>query len=250
MFADDDSQQLAGLRTMVGKLASTQHARLGLLPTEGEPHYDSLLRPAIIAHMAYAGDAATISSLFQMLAQATKPSDINENIRVNTLKAAARHDSKATFDQLALWYRTTTSAEERKQIIQGFASLSDQRTVQLALNMLSSGEVRSQDVFYWIAFLAQGQHTRDPLWQWVQANWQWCLDKFAGDMHLADFPKHIASSFSTPQQLQEYKQFFEPKLSQPGLTRTITQGIEDIESRVLWRERDQESVARYLRTSR
>jgi aminopeptidase N len=66
-------------------------------------------------------------------------------------------------------------------------------------------------------------------------------------MHYADFPKYVAGNFSRAEQLEAYKAFFEPKLDEPELARTITQGVEDIESRVLWRERDEASVIAFLK---
>jgi len=42
---------------------------------------------------------------------------------------------------------------------------------------------------------------------------------------------------STRKQLEMYRQFFEPKLNETDIAMVIRQGLEDIEVRVLWRER-------------
>lgn len=250
MFADNDEGMLAGLRSLARQFAKVQHTRLGWYPTPDEPHFDTLLRPMIIAHMAYAQDETTVAKLRQLFAQAAQPSGIRADIRPSVFAAAIRLDGKPAFDKLLRWHGETASAEERKQIIMGLASLHQPDLVQRALDMLATDAVKLQDVFYWVVWFSRSRHTRDHMWQWMRDNWQWCTEQFGDDMHYADFPKYAASSFSTPGQLDSYKLFFEPKLGVSGLNRAIRQGIEDIESRILWRDRDQDAATNYLRSSR
>ncbi len=246
MFADDDEELLAALRTYIRNLAREQYDRLGWDAIADEPHVDRLLRPMVIAHMAYAEDEAVVAKLRDLFAAADKPSDIWGDIRSTVLAVSAKFDGKQAFDKIIDWYHGTTSAEERVQLAAGLSGVRDPELIQQALGLLTTGVVKMQDLFYWVVYLSKSRYARDATWEWVQQNWQWIVDQFGNDMHYTDFPKYTAASFSKPEQLAEYKAFFEPKLNVASLHRSIQQGIEDIEGRVLWCERDGEAVARYL----
>lgn len=249
MFADDDEQLLTAFRALVRDLAYPQYQRLGWEPKRGEPYFDELLRPLVITHMATAEDDEVITKLRQMFADARTPTDIWGDIRATTLVVAAQLGGEAAFEKLLGWYHTTTSAEQRTQITAGLCATRDPKLIQRALDMLTTDVVKLQDLFYWVIYLTRNRHAKGAVWQWTQDNWQWIVDQFGNDMHYADFPKYAASSFSRPDQLMSYKQFFEPKLTELALERTIRQSLEDIEGRILWRERDGQNVSDYLKKS-
>jgi aminopeptidase N len=246
MFADDDEALLAALRKFVRDLAVNQHQRLGWEPINGESYFDALLRPTIIAHMAYAEDEEIVAKLRQLFANAQVPSDIWGDIRSIAFAVAAKYDGEPAFQKLLDWHHTTASAEQRTQLISGMCAIRDPKLIERVLGMLTTDAVKLQDLFYWIVYLSRSRFARDQTWQWMQDNWQWIVNHFGNDMHYTDFPKYMANAFSKPAQLESYKQFFEPMLDIKAISRTISQGIEDIEGRILWRERDGQAVAEYL----
>jgi aminopeptidase N len=248
MFADNDEELLAALRVFIHGCAERQFERLGWEPIDGESYFDELLRPLIIAHMAYAEDKEVVAKLLDMFNQANSPADIWADIRATVFAVAAKFGDEQTFEKLLDWHDNTPSAEQRRELVEGLCGFRDPHLIKQALDKLTTDTVKLQDLGYWIACLAHNRFALEQTWQWVQDSWQWIVDHFGNDMHYADFPKHIANAFSRPEQLQSYKAFFEPKLSEPRIERIIRQGIEDIESRILQRERDQQAVAEYLRT--
>jgi aminopeptidase N len=246
MFADNDDQLQAALRAFVHDLAAPQYQRLGWEPTEGEPYFDTLLRPLIITHMAYAEDEEVVTKLRQFVADAQAPADIEGDFRATAFAVAGRFDGEAAFNKFQDWYQSTSSAERRTQLIAGLCSSRDPMIIARALDMLTTDDVKLQDLFYWVIHLSRNRYALDQAWQWMQEHWQWVVDHFGNDMHYSDFPKYMAANFSQPEQLESYKAFFEPMLNVTALERTIRQGIEDIEGRVLWRQRDAQAVANYL----
>jgi len=248
MFADDDKQLLKIHRSFVRDFAHTQYQRLGWEPIADESYFDELLRPMVIGLMAYAEDDDVVAKLCHMVHTAAKPSDIWGDIRHIALMAAAQHGGEPACNKLLHWYRTTSSAEERLQLINGLTTTHDLQLIQRGLDLLTGDEVKLQDLIYWVRGFINNRYARDATWQWMQDRWQWIIDHFGSDMHYTDFPKYAASAFSTPEQLASYRQFFSPMSSEPGISRTIAQGVEDIESRIAWRERDGQAVTSYLRT--
>ena len=247
MFADNDEELLTALRLFIRDHALAQYKRLGWKPIDGESYFDGLLRPLIIGHMAYAEDKEVVDRLIDLFKAANDPADIWADIRATVFAVAAKFGDEATFEKLLAWHSTTASAEQRLQLVAGLCGFRDSKLIERALGKLTTDTVKLQDLSYWIIYLSRNRFGLDTTWQWMQENWQWIVDHFGNDMHYTDFPKYIANSFSKPEQLESYKAFFEPKLTEAGIERTIRQGIEDIESRILQRERDQEAVASYLR---
>lgn len=246
MFADNDDAFHAALRVFVRDLASPQYNRLGWEPAKDEPYFDTLLRPLIIAHMAYAEDEEVTAKLRQMVADAQKPADIAGDFRATAFAVAGRFDGEPIFHKLREWYLSVSSAEQRTQIVTGLCTSRDPQIISRALDMLTTDEVKLQDLFYWTINLSRNRYALDQTWQWMQEHWQWVVDHFGNDMHYTDFPKYMAAAFSQTKQLESYKAFFEPMLEIPALTRTIQQSIEDVEGRVLWRQRDEQAVREYL----
>lgn len=246
MFAGDDEELLAAARAFVKKLVYGQYIRLGWNPIEGESYFDNLLRPLTISHMAYAEDKEVIGKLIDMFDAATQPSDIWSDIRATVFAVAAKFGGESVYEKLLAWYNETSSAEERTQLISGLCAARDEALVRRSLAMLTTDAVKLQDLFYWVVYLSRNRYARDMLWQWMQNNWGWIKEQFGNDMHYTDFPKYIAGAFSREDQLASYKKFFEPKLEELGLARTIRQGIEDIEGRLQWRERDGQAIAAFL----
>jgi aminopeptidase N len=247
IFAGDDEQLIDDTRRFVAVLAQAQFQRLGWDHVENEPYFDQLLRPAIIGCMAYARDDATIKKLRSIVDAATSPADIPSDIRAIACATTAYDGDEAMFVKLLDWYTTTTSAEHRAQLATGLCSFRNPQLIKRGIDLLMTDTVRLQDMVYWLRGFSRNRLARDLIWRWMQDNWQWIVDQFGNDMHYTDFPKYIASAFSRPEQLTSYKSFFEPLLDQPGIERIIRQGIEDIESRVQWLERDGQAVDEFLR---
>lgn len=247
IFAGNDEVMLAQLREFVHSLAHQQFERLGWQPVNGETYFDELLRPLIIAHMAYAEDPAVISKLIDACTHAAQPTDIWGDIRATTCAAAVRFGDDGAFNKLLDWHRSSTSAEQRTQLVAGLTASREPLLIQRALDLLTTDEVKMQDLFYWVRGLLANRFARERTWQWMQTHWQWIIDHFGNDMHYTDFPKLTGAVFSTPEELASYKEFFGPMADKPGIDRSIAQGIEDIEGRIAWLERDGRAVRDFLR---
>ncbi len=246
IFAGDDEAMLVQVRSFVQGLAQSQYQRLGWAPIKDEPYFDELLRPLIIAHLSYAEDQQVITKLQDMFAQATTPSDIWGDIRATTFAVSMKFGDKSAFDKLLEWYRASSSAEQRTQLAAGLTASRNPQLIQRALDLLTTDDVKLQDLFYWVRGLVANRFARDQTWRWMQDNWQWIIDHFGNDLHYTDFPKYIAGVFSTSEQLESYKQFFGPMQNLPGIGRAIAQGLEDIEGRIQWLARDTQAVRDFL----
>lgn len=128
----------------------------------------------------------------------------------------------------------------------GISSVKDPRLAEESLAHVTTKMVKLQDVVYWFIYHMRSRYARSAAWKWMEQNWAW-LKQNMDDHDYGSFAKYAAGAMSTAEELAQYKAFFEPKLKEPELTRVIEQGIEDIQIRALWRERDLAAVAEFLR---
>ncbi|HWZ65504.1 MAG TPA: ERAP1-like C-terminal domain-containing protein, partial [Patescibacteria group bacterium] len=208
---------------------------------------DGLLRPLIIKLMCDSHDPEATSHALGLFKQANQPNSVAGSLRSTIFATAAEQRGAVEFERLLNWHKTTTSAEERVDLAAGLSATIQPELAKIALGLLTSKSVKKQDVHFWFKSLMRNPHTRVETWQWLQTNWEWVKHNFSSDFGYTKFPSSSAAAFSTPEHLGIYKKFFTPLLDEPALTRNIRQGLEEIESRMLWRQRDLDDVAGYLK---
>ena len=78
-------------------------------------------------------------------------------------------------------------------------------------------------------------------------NWQWLQDTFSHDKSYDYLPRYAASCVNTRAYQQKFLDLFEGKQDQLALKRNIQLGMEEIETRVSWLERDFTSVQGFFK---
>lgn len=246
IMVNDDPALKPHLKRYVGELAQHEFTRLGWERKKGETYFDELMRPLALGCMAYAEQPEVIAHGLHLLRGAEKPEDIPTDIRSIVYGIGVYHEGKPVLDRLLTWYDQTPSAEERINLTAGISNMQDTTLVPDILNLLTTKKIKLQDIGYWFAYLIRNAKAKDQTWAWMKDSWPWIHRNFSNDMHYTDFARYSAGGFSTAEHLAAYKDFFTPKLKEPALKRTIEQGLEDIEIRKLWRERDLRAIKEFL----
>lgn len=245
---NDDPDIKPLLQKYIAKLVRAQYDRLGWQKLPGEAYFDELLRPSVIGLMAYAEVPAVIDKLLGMFDAAATPEDIPApELRGIVYSVAMRERGRAAYDKLLGWYKTTLSADERVNLIAGITSTRDPGLATEITALFTTKLVKPQDLAYWFIYTIRNRHARPAGWKWMQDNWGWITKQFKNSHDYADFPKYSSGAMSTRDELEQYKAFFTPKLDEQDIAMVIRQGMEEIEVRVLWRERDLAAVARMLK---
>ena len=232
-FVETDSVAEQKLRALSAHIARSNFERLGFEPIDGEPVTDTKLRGTILGMMLYGEDAVVIGGMmsrFDMSTLAELPAEIRSLVIATVVRYT---DDNAVIDQLMDTYQNTPSAELKEDIM---AAMTSTRSPEVAARLLgdckNSEIVRPQDVSPWFVYLVRNRFTRTVAWEWLQNSWDWILTTYGGDKSFDEFPRYAASGLMTDAQLTEYKQFFEPMLDNPSLTRTITMGVSEITARL------------------
>jgi len=249
-FVDIDESLEESQRAFVRGLLTEQAERLGWEEKPNESSEDAKLRALIIGMGVYAKQPAILGKALDLFAAYKKDSSVvTSELRGVVLGAAVREQAHGAFNYLLALEEKTSDVALKLDLMDALTATKEPGQVIQLLNRLQDGsKVRQHDVDRWLAYLLRNRYTRTLAWEWLQANWGWIAKTFADDNSFDYFPRYAANAFNTPQLLEEYKAFFGPLTKITALQRSIELGIEEIENRVAWLERDVSAVKQYFRS--
>lgn len=159
---------------------------------------------------------------------------LSADIRVFVLRNEVKNfGSQALFDKLLAAYRQTADASYKQDICAALTSTTDPDLIAKLVGQFENADtIKPQDLRAWFRGVLANDDGQQAAWDWIRKDWQWLEDTVGGDMEFATYITVISGIFHTPQRLAEFKEFFEPKIPTPGLTREIKMDISVIDSRV------------------
>ena len=247
-FIDAAPEIEDNIKALIRTLIEPQYQRLGWQPTPGESSDDIKLRGTILGLGSYAEHPeikAEALDAFERYKQ--DETSVDSELRGLVFATAVRYDAPGAFDYLLHLEETTTNPDLKQELLSSLSMTRDpQRGEQLLGRLKDIKKVRLHDVDTWLVLLMRNRYQQAASWQWLRDNWSWIETTFAGDKTYDSFPRYAASAFNTRPRLEEYREFFGPKTDQPLLTRNITMGIEELENRIAWIERDLPAIKRYF----
>jgi aminopeptidase N len=234
------------LNSHVQPLFSELVNRLGWQATEGESSQTQKLRALILSLAAAAQDKAVIGEGLKRFSTFKKPSDLPADIRQVVYYIGVRYGETTDFNKMIKLHNSLTNAEDKDDVASELTATRDPEKIKSLLSMIKNDNVRLQDAPTWFAWLIRNRYSNELAWHWLLDNWSWVEEKYADDKSYDRFPRYAAMGFSNKQQLQAYRDFFEPK-SNIALERPIKLGIEEIRSRIAWREKNEQAVKNWLK---
>ncbi len=263
-LAMDDEDLREQMKPYIRRLVAVQLKRLGWQRKAKESHFDTLMRPIVLGLAASADEPAVVKrcqTLFAAIEHAEEVSpdlreahanqqirrglDIDPDLRGVVFGTVARHGDAKTFRKLVHLHNTATLSEERTTLSAAITGFRQPALIKQALAIITSDEVRLQDIAYWIVYSFLNRHAKQLTWHWLVQHWDW-LDKNLGtDLSFYRMPIYAGRAFSDKEFLKEFKDFFH-SVSSPALERSIKQGIEMIEWQADWKERDLKLVKRFF----
>lgn len=234
-FIDEGTEAEKAFNSLVAKLARHNYDRLGFEAKDGESDEDELVRQLTISMMIRSNDAEASQAASQIFEAhkdhlAGLPAAIRSQVLINEMK---HHETKELVAIYLDLYTHATDAVFKRQLAGALAYSTDAENIQTLLaTWKDKFIVKPQDLSSWYLQFLGHQATQETVWVWARENWDWIKAALGGDMSFDSFvifPSHI---FKTQQRLAEYKEFFEPQLSDLALSRNIGMGIKDIAARV------------------
>ncbi|HEU4914495.1 MAG TPA: M1 family metallopeptidase [Candidatus Saccharimonadales bacterium] len=248
-FIDTAPEVEEPIKALIRKLIEGQYQRLGWEERPGEPSQDTKLRATIIGLGVYSEHQAILGRALELFdAYRRDATAIHSELRGIVFSAAVRHNVEGAFDYLLRLDKETSNVDLKQDILGSLTTERKEAQIAILLERLKDSEkVRQQDVDHWLVYLLRSRYARPQAWKWLRGNWEWIEKTFAGDKSYDYFPRYAASAFNTRKLLNEYKAFFEPKQEQPILRRNIIMGVEELENRISWIERDLAAIRAYFK---
>ena len=249
-FVDDNDAARDSLKKISGEFARATFEELDWDEKAGESDDDRERRTTALSLMIYSEDKEVLNEAKTRFDN-NKLEDLPTEIRALIISANVRHfETPEMIDNLFTTYKNTSSNDLQNDIAIGLTSTKNPETAEKILaNIKDSNIIRPQDASRWFVYLIRTRESRQIVWNWLKENWAWVEDTFGEDKSYDDFIRYTATALLTPNELNDFQQFFEPMENIPALARTIKLGITEISARVELIERDKTDVLSALQTT-
>ncbi len=261
----DDEALRDDMKPFILHLVASQLKRLGWQQKKTDSHFDKLLRPIILSLAANSDEAAVVKQCFDLFKKIKHPEDVAPELRVTAsptqvkrgididpdlrgtvFGTVARLGGKTEFDKLVALHNNSTHSEERTTLTAAITGFKQPELIKRALAMITSDNVRLQDVAYWIAYSFMNRYAKKLAWQWTKQNWGWLEENLGTDLSFYRMPIYTARVFSEKSFIKEYKGFFKPRLS-IAFERSYNQGLELLDIQIAWKERALKEVKTFFK---
>ena len=242
-FVDDNDVARDSLKRISGEFACATFEELGWDEKDGESDDDRERRTTALSLMMYSENKEVLNEAKTRFDN-NKLEDLPTEIRALIISANVRHfETPEMIEDLFATYKNTPSNDLQNDIAIGLTSTKNPETAEKILaNIKDSNVIRPQDASRWFVYLIRTRESRQIAWNWLKKNWAWVEDTFGEDKSYDDFIRYAATALLTPNELDDFRQFFEPMMDIPALTRTIKLGITEISARAELIKRDKEAV--------
>lgn len=242
-FVDDNDAARDSLKKISGEFARATFKELDWDEKAGESDDDRERRTTALSLMMYSEDEEVLNEAKTRFDN-NKLEDLPTEIRALIISANVRHfETPEMIENLFAAYKNTPSNDLQNDIAIGLTSTKNPETAEKILaNIKNSNIIRPQDASRWFVYLIRTRESRQIAWNWLKENWTWVEEKFGDDKSYDDFIRYAATTLLTTDELNDFRQFFEPMENIPALARTIKLGITEISARVELIERDKEAV--------
>ena len=242
-FVDDNDAARDSLKKISGEFARATFEELGWDEKAGESDDDRERRTTALSLMMYSEDEEVLNEAKTRFDN-NKLEDLPTEIRALIISVNVRHfETPEMIENLFAAYKNTPSNDLQNDIAIGLTSTKNPETAEKILaNIKDSNIIRPQDASRWFVYLIRTRESRQIAWNWLKENWVWVEGTFGEDKSYDDFIRYAATALLTSNELDDFRQFFEPMENIPALTRTIKLGITEISARVELIERDKADV--------
>lgn len=249
-FVDDNDTALDSLKKISREFARATFEELGWDEKDGESDDDRERRTTALGLMIYSEDKEVLNEAKTRFDN-NKLEDLPTEIRALIISANVRHfETPEMIENLFSAYKNTPSNDLQNDIAIGLTSTKNPETAEKILaNIKDSDIIRPQDASRWFVYLIRTRESRQIAWNWLKENWAWVEEKFGDDKSYDDFIRYAATALLTTDELDNFRQFFEPMENIPALARTIKLGITEIKARTELIEQDKADVLSALQTT-
>ncbi|MBW3569314.1 M1 family metallopeptidase [Candidatus Parcubacteria bacterium] len=250
LLTEGDDRADAQIKSLKVKLSAYWYGELGW---DDETHDDpntKLLRQTALGLSVSGENKLALDEALKRFKACASVDELPSEQRGMIAGAAVRFSKQSDkiIDSLMKQYEETPNPDVQHSISAALCSTRkpEQARRIIKWGLAKNGAVRAQDLARWYALFMRNKYVRNEVWEWLKANWDERYEELGGPKTLPYFVRFAAGTITTQDRYDEFKQFFEPKLADPGLTRDIKVAFSTIESQIAWRSREESDLKKYL----
>ncbi|KAH8676044.1 aminopeptidase 2 [Xylariales sp. PMI_506] len=244
----EDKSVKEGLEAFIKDLASEKAHKLGWTFTENDGHIEQQFKAMVFGTAGMAGDKEIIAAAKDMFNKymAGDKSAVHPNIRGSVFGMALKYGGKAEYDAILNFFRNSTNSDERNTALRCLGRAKDPALIQQTLDLILSGEVKSQDIYLPASGLRSHAEGIDALFVWLTEKWPEVTKRLSGNPPiLGSMVTICTSSFSKQEQLDKVEAFFKD-VDTKAFIQPLSQSKDAIRSKIAWLARDREDVATWV----
>ncbi|MGI0141037.1 MAG: M1 family metallopeptidase [Candidatus Micrarchaeales archaeon] len=214
-------------------------AEFGWMPKKGEREIDIMLRGGVIASLGLAEEPSVVEKARSLFNDHKKGKEINQNIRSAVYSTVAWNLGSENFDYFLSSYKKAKFPEEQRRLLGVLGGFKDKKTLERALSLTYSKEVRLQDSFSITVRVLGNFNGRDIGWKWTKKNWKKSMKTYDSATHmLARFVENM-SGVDTKEYRREVATFFSRKENtRQDIVQALNQTLERIDANIKFRKKN------------
>lgn len=267
----EDKAVKDGLEAFVKELVSERAHKLGWNFTDKDGHVEQQFKGMLFGAAGMAGDKEIIAAAKDMFDRymAGDKTAVHPNIRGSVFGMAMKYGGKEEvsmagcaelpsrgsaanthqYDALVNFFHKSTNGDERNTALRCLGRARDPALMQRTLDMMLSGDVKSQDIYLPASGLRGHPEGIELLFQWLTEKWPEVQKRLSGNPPiLASMVTISTSSFAKQEQLDKVDAFFK-NVDTKAFDQPLAQCKDAIRSKIAWVARDGEDVASWVKAN-
>lgn len=245
----EDAAVKDGLEAFVKDLISERAHKLGWSFSDKDGHVEQQFKAMLFGAAGMAGDQKIITAAKEMFKKymAGDKSAIHPNIRGSVFSMALKYGGQEEYEAVLNFFRKSTNSDERNTALRCIGRSKEPALIQRTLDLVLSGEVKSQDIYLPASGLRSHAEGIEALFSWLTDKWPEIYKRLSGNPPiLGSMVTICTSSFAKPEQLQKVEEFFKD-IDTKSFAQPLAQSKDAIRSKIAWLERDRDDVATWVR---
>lgn len=243
IFFEPGSEEEKKFKKFVEELVKDKLDEVGLKPQKDDDENTIRLRSILLALDFYAEDTENLKRLAAMYTEDFET--INAEIRDDVFDAKIYLEPEMLGKYLEE-YKKQADPEIKFELLFAGTLMKDVSKLHEMMELLNQPEVvKPQDQFYLFIYLYRNPRVKAEVFRWMTENWEY-VKEMSGDKSLENYPRYTASSVRTEAEFKAWREFFEPIVEDPALSRAIMVGTNEIRARLRLIAADQAGVYKAL----
>ncbi|KAI0382042.1 peptidase family M1-domain-containing protein [Hypomontagnella monticulosa] len=245
----EDAAVKTGLEAFVKELVSERAHKIGWNFSDKDGHIEQQFKAMLFGAAGMAGDKEVITAAKEMFNKymAGDRSAIHPNIRGSVFSMALKYGGKDEYDAVLNFFRKSSNSDERNTALRCIGRSKDPALIKQTLDLVLSGEVKSQDIYLPASGLRSHAEGIEALFTWLTEKWPEINKRLSGNPPiLGSMVTICTSSFAKQEQLDRVEEFFKT-IDTKTFAQPLAQSKDAIRSKISWLGRDRDDVAAWVK---